>query len=195
MNQLTLDFAGVRNQTTTLQELTANLTIDDLRNLTNHMIDTLLALIADCVDADVTFVPTDPAAFDRFAATPEEVKLSWTLGHVIVHATASAEESEFLAAELARGVEFHGRSRYEVPWMAVTTIEQCCHRLEESRHMQLATLNVWPEQPHLDLTYTMPYPGAQPMNAVGRFVMGLFHADSHLSQIKEIVQQAKAAQK
>jgi hypothetical protein len=113
---------------------------------------------------------------------------------VIVHATATAEESAFLAAELARGVEFHGRSRYEVPWMAVTTIEQCRHRLEESRRMRLATLNVWPDQPHLDLTYTMQYPGAQPMNAMGRFVMGLFHDDSHLSQIIEIVRQSNAAQ-
>ena len=194
MHQLTLDFAGVRNKTTTLQELTANLSVDDLRSLTHHMIDTALALIADCVDADVTCVPVDPGAFDRFAVTSEEVKLSWTLGHVLTHATASAEESAFLAAELARGVEFHGRSRYEVPWTAVTTIEQCRDRLEESRRMCLAALDVWPDRPHLDLMVTLQYPGAQPMNAVGRYVLGLFHADSHLDQITEIVRQAKAAQ-
>jgi hypothetical protein len=45
-----------------------------------------------------------------------ELALPWTLGHVIVHITASAEESAFLAAELARGVHRRtGRSRFEVP--------------------------------------------------------------------------------
>ena len=108
-----LDFDAVREGRTTLDELVADLTADDLRALTDEMIDTMLALIADCVDADVTFVPEDPDANDKFAASAEDVNIAWTLGHVIVHVTASSEESAALAAELARGVEFHGRSRYE----------------------------------------------------------------------------------
>lgn len=51
--------------------------------------------------------------------TRDDVHLAWNLGHVIVHTMASAEESAALAAELARGVEYHGRSRYEVPWETV----------------------------------------------------------------------------
>jgi hypothetical protein len=109
-----------------------------------------------------------------------------------VHTTASAEESAALAAELARGVEFHGRSRYETPWETVTTIAQCRHRLEESRRMRLMSLEMWPDQPHLDNVYE-PWPGASEVNPIGRFVLGLMHDDAHLDQIAKIVRQAKAA--
>ena len=187
-----LDFKAVRAEKTTLAELVAGLTLDDLRALTNEMIDAMLGMIAGCVDADVVFVPSDPAAYDRFAATEAEVKLAWTLGHVIVHTTASAEESAALAAELARGVAFHGRSRYETPWQTVATIAQCRQRLEESRRMRLMSLAMWPDEPHLD-NVCEPWPGAPPVNAVGRFVLGLMHEDDHVGQIAEIVRQARAA--
>jgi hypothetical protein len=173
--------------------LVAGLTVDDLRRLTNEMIDTMQRLIADCTDADVVFVPDDPNANDPVAATEAEVHMPWTLGHVIVHTTASAEEAAAIAAELARGVPHRGgRSRSEVHWSTITTIAQCRHRLEESRRMRLASLDMWPDQPHLDNTY-VPRPGAEPINAVARFVLGLRHDDDHLAQIAEIVRQAKAA--
>ena len=110
----------------------------------------MLGLIAECVDADVVLVPDDPEADDPWAATPEETNMSWTLGHVIVHTTASSEESAALAAEMARGVALHGRSRYEVPWQEMRTIEGCRQRLEESRRMRLASLEMWPDDPHLE---------------------------------------------
>jgi DinB superfamily len=169
-----------------------NLTQDDLRRHTNQMIDYMLGLIADCRDADVTFLPVDPEANDTFAANAAEVNLSWTLAHVIVHATASAEEAAFIATELARGVPYHGRSRYEEPWQTVTTIKQCRARLEESRRMRLASLDAWPNPPHLENTYSVErYP--EPINAIRRFAMGLGHDESHLEQIKNIVQQTTAA--
>jgi DinB superfamily len=155
------------------------------------MIDTILARIDGCRDEDVCFVPVDPKANDMPAANPEDVNLAWTLGHVIVHTTASSEESAFLAAELARGVPFHGRSRSEVPWQTVTTFAQCRQRLEESRRMRITSLEVWPDAPHLDLVIE-PWPGAPLIvNAVGRFVVGLLHDYSHLGQIAEIVRQAR----
>jgi len=175
-----------------MAELAEGLTVDDLRRETNEMIDRMLALIADCADADVTFTPLDSTAHDPDAATESEVNMPWTLGHVIVHTTASAEESAFLAAELARGVQWHGRSRSEAPWPTVTTIEQCRRRLEESRRMRLATLDVWPAAPHLDNTYR-PYERGEPVNCVNRFIRGLGHDDNHLNQIAEIVRQARAA--
>ena len=188
-----LDFKPVREKTVTLNQLVDHLTTDDLREYTNQMIDSMLALISDCVDQDVTFVPLDPEANDKFAANPGEVGLSWTLGHVIVHTTASSEEATFLAAELARGVPYRGaRSRYEVPWQSVTTIAQCRARLEESRRMRLASLDLWPDPPHLDNTYSNErFPA--PINAMVRFAFGLQHDDSHLEQIEKIVQQAQAA--
>ena len=188
-----LDFSVVHNGELTTLELVEREKVshEALRTLTNEMVDTILAFIADCADADVTFVPDDPNANDTFADNPDEVGMAWTLGHVIVHTTASAEESAFLAAELARGVEWHGRSRWEVPWETVTTISQCRERLQESRRMRLATLDVWPQAPHLENTYE-PTPGIT-HNCISRFVGGLVHEDSHLGQIQEIVRQARAA--
>ncbi len=187
-----LDFKAVRDKKITLAELVAGLTRDDLRALTDEMIDTMQSLIAGCVDADVTFTPVDPDAHDRFAAKEDEVNLAWNLGHVIVHTTASAEESAALAAELARGVEYHGRSRYETPWQTVTTIAQCRRRLEESRRMRLMSLAMWPDEPHLD-NVCEPWPGAPQVTAIGRFVLGLMHDDDHVGHIAEIVRQARAA--
>ena len=108
-----LNFQVFYDKKVTLSELVAGLTPDNLRKLTDEMVDTVLGLIAGCVDADVTFQPTDPQANDPYAATSAERHMAWTLGHAIVHITSSAEESAALAAELARGVAFHGRSRYE----------------------------------------------------------------------------------
>lgn len=185
-----LDFQPVRDKSQGIDQLCAGLTPDDLRDLTNEMVDAMLALIAGCTDRDVTFVPDDPAAEDTYAVNPDETFMPWTLGHVIVHTTASSEESAFLAAELARGVPWReGRSRYEVPWQTVTTIDQCRQRLEESRRMRLASLKLWPDPPHLDNHFTTR--SGAPYNAVVRFVLGLYHDDSHLGQIAEIVRQAR----
>ena len=96
-----LDFKAVREGRISFADLVADLERDDLRDLTNEMVDTVLGLIADCVDADVAFPPEDPGAHDPYAATPEEVDLAWNLGHVIVHITASSEESAAIAAEWA----------------------------------------------------------------------------------------------
>ena len=95
-----------------------------------------------------------------------------------------------LAAELARGVEYHGRSRSEVPWTSVTTIAQCRARLEESRRMRLASLNTWPEAPYLSNTY-IPRPGAKELGPVTRFLSGLRHDASHLDQIRDVIGQAR----
>lgn len=187
-----LDFSQVRNRQMTLGELVAGLTVDDLRKLTNEMIDYQLQLIAGCDDYDVVFVPQDPAAEDKYAADEADAHIAWTLGHVIVHITASSEEKAFLAAEQARGIDREGRSRYETPWESVTTIAQVRDRLEESRRMRLASLDMWPREPHLSLTINYRWLRG-PMNAVARFAMGLFHDDDHLEQIADIVGQSQAS--
>lgn len=187
-----LNFQAYRDGKTTYPELVVGLARDDLRSLTDEMLDTILALIAGCADADVTFTPVDPQADDPYAATPEDVHTAWTLGHVIVHNTASSEESAAVAAELARGVAYHGRSRYETPWTEMRTIASCRQRLEESRRMRLASLGMWPEATHLENEYQAWTDGPM-VNAIGRFVLGLMHEESHLGQIREIVRQARAA--
>lgn len=188
-----LNFAPVRNKEITMRQLTEGFTTKELRDLTNEMIDAQLAMIAESTDADVVFEPQDPAAHDGAAATDAEINLPWTLGHLIVHVTASSEEAGAIAAELARGVPHRGgRSRSEVHWTTVTTIAQCRERLEESRRMRLASLDMWPDKPYLDNTF-VAREGADPTNAVTRFVGGLSHDDSHLAQIQDVVSQARAA--
>jgi hypothetical protein len=198
-----IDFSAIRQGTKSIVELSDNLGVTELRRYTNEMIDTIRDLIAECVDSDVVFTPDDPDAYDSAAASAEEVHMSWTLGHVIVHVTASSEEAAFQAAELARGVRYRRlRSRYEVPWETVVTIEQCLHRLEESRRMRQASLEMWPDEPFLENRYVLKS-GASPsvtkdqpeINAVGRFILGLMHDDSHLGQIAEIVRQAREARR
>lgn len=185
-----LDFQAVREKRVTLAELTAQLTRADLQALTHEIVDTILELIQACTDEDVVFQPSDPLAQDEHAANTEEAGLAWTLGHVIAHTTASSEEAAFIAAELARGVAFHGRSRYETPWRSLTTIAACRQRLEESRRMRLACLEMWPDTPHLEMLYTTAR-GAT-YNAIGRFVLGVMHEEGHLGQIADIVAQAAA---
>ena len=187
-----LDFDALDEKRLTAHELVADLSKDDLIQATNEMVDAVLARLEGCDDADVQFAPTDPAAEDPYASDSADAHLAWTLGHVIVHITASSEESAALAAELARGVEMHGRSRYEVPWQRVTTIAQCRQRMEESRRMRLASLAMWPGTPHLENRY-IPWRSIGEIDARGRFVLGLWHEWSHLEQISEIVRQAKAA--
>jgi hypothetical protein len=52
---------------------------------------------------------------------------------------------------------------------------------------------MWPDQPHMENTYTPDFPGALPYTCVSRFALGLKHASDHLGQIAEIVRQAKGA--
>ncbi|HEY8761510.1 MAG TPA: DinB family protein [Candidatus Dormibacteraeota bacterium] len=185
-----LDFSPVQKGEKTSQELAAKLTREDFASLTEEMCDLQLEAIRDAVDADVDFVPDDPDAKDTFAARPEDVGLSWTLGHVVVHTTASSEESAALALTLARGLPVDGRSRYEVSWEGVRTAAFIRGRIEESRRMRLAMLAAWPDQPHLDNFYS-PYEGRPPMNALGRFLSGLSHDASHLEQMRKIMVEAR----
>src|SRR5262249_14978400 len=131
-------------------------------------------------------------AHDRFAARPEDVRLPWTLGHIVVHWTASSEECAALALSLARGVPVIGRSRWEVPWQRATTIAVLRERIEDSRGMQLAMLEAWPAQPHLD-NMNQLWEGGARMNAVARFVTGLSHADRHRDHVRKVIDQARAA--
>ena len=187
-----IDFSPLRRKEKTIKELAADLSRRDLVPLANEMCDEMLVRLDGAEDPDASFVPVDEEANDTFAATAEDVDLAWTLGHVVVHATASAEEAAAHALSLARGVTTSERSRYEVPWQEATTAVFMRNRIEESRRMQLAMLEAWPDEPHLEVLYVRRegVPGA---NAVERFVGGLSHSDSHLDQMSKVLEQARAA--
>lgn len=181
-----LDFAPLWAKQSTLTKIMEGQSVDDLRRLAGESSDAIERLLVSCIDDDVVFVPHDPEANDS------EEGHGWTLGHIIVHLTAGDEETSFLAAELARGVPNHGRSRNEVPWEQITTIAQVRQRLAESRRMRLATLDLWPDEPHLDTTIEMSFL-SEHLNAKGYFGLGLAHGGGHLAQVAETVRQARAA--
>jgi hypothetical protein len=52
-----------------------------------------------------------------------------------------------------------------------------------------ALLDAWPALPHLEVTGTF-IPQLGPMNAIGRYVMGLMHSYMHPEQLREIMRQA-----
>ncbi len=162
-----------------------------LRRPTHAFFDHVRRQLRRCKDVDVAFVPQDPLADDPGAGPGSEANAAWTLGHVIAHLTASAEESAALAAELARGVPHHGRSRREVPWQELATVAHCRARLEESRRICVASLSMWPDHADLATTY-VPWDGAAPMGAIARYLLGLSHAAGHVEQVRDIVAQARA---
>ncbi|MDP9363985.1 MAG: DinB family protein [Chloroflexota bacterium] len=186
-----IDAAAVWSGERTMAYLAAGYDLDDLRRLTDGLIDEALGIVDGLPDGDVVFVPVDPDADDPGAAG-EEAAMPWTIGHVVVHATAGSEEGAAAALTLARGAPLEGRPRYEVPWETVTTIGQVVHRLEESRRMRQAMLAAWPDEPHLDNAVVL-VERLGPLNATGRYLLGLMHEEGHLPQLAEIARQARAA--
>jgi DinB superfamily len=163
----------------------------ELRRLTNELTTEVERLIRRARDADVTFQPVDPAADDPAAVLVEEVHVGWTIGHLVAHTTATAEELSSVAAELARGVSYHGRSRFEVPWQTLTSRADCIARLGESRRIRTASLGLWPTVPHLDNT-TILFTSLPPLGPVDSFLLGLRHEAGHLEQIRDVLAQARA---
>ena len=187
-----IDFSPITDKKINWTRFGMQFNKQDLIEQANELTDLILSLIADATDADVVFPPVDPEAHDPYAENPDDENLGWNLGHVIAHITASNEESAFLAAELARGVSFeYRRSRWEVDWETITTIEQVRHRLEESRRMLLSSLQLWPDDAHLDNFYKTDK--GLKITPMVRFLLGQNHAMQHIDQIKEIIRQAYAA--
>lgn len=190
-----IDFSPITDQGMTYLEFSQRFTVADLKAVTNTSIDTLLEMIHDLSDADVTFNPVDPQAHDPYAAEGEE-HIGWTIAHLIAHITASSEEGGAQSSLLARGCPTSERPRYETPWRDITTKDQCVQRLEESRRMRLAYLDTWPDTPHLDM-YRQVSPRFSEkfgeINAPAAFLFGLKHEIGHYDQIREVRQQALAA--
>jgi hypothetical protein len=176
-------------------DLSRDVTVDDLRDYTNESIDTLLEIIDDLDDDDVTFDPVDPDAYDPYASD-EEQYIGWSIAHLIAHVTASSEEGAALSSLLARGVPTKERPRYETPWQEITTKAQCIQRLEESRRMRLAYLDTWPDEPLLDVYREVSPRFTEkfgPMNATAAFLFGLAHEVGHYDQFRDVARQASEA--
>lgn len=181
LQDLTLDFEAVTSGQQSLPEQFGSVQIDNLPGLTRELYDRLDSLSSGLTDEQVTFVAEDPA---------QDEEPGWNLAHIILHITASAEEGMALGSSLARGVEFTGRSRYEPDWETVTTADQVARRLAESRRMVFAFLDTWPDDPFLANSYQHESFG--PMTAMSHAALGLYHGQSMMPQVEEIVRQATA---
>ncbi len=181
---MVLNFDTFRSGQASYADTVRNVTHADLYKITDEFFDTIQSIIAGVTDMGVTFVPNDPDLKD-----PNEQ--GYTLGHVIVHLTATLEEAASVGSVLARGITFEGRLRHEVPWETIHNAQQIHERLDESRRMCRAFLDSWPNAPHLDVTI-MRIPSFGPMNAIGMHLLGILHGQSHIEQLKEIMRQSKA---
>ncbi len=153
----------------------------DLYTMLDELFADIAQILAGATDAAVVFVPRDPVASDQS-------EQGWTIGHVVAHVTAAAEEATAVGAMLARGVPVEGRLRYEVPWEELSTSQKVQARLQESQRMCHAFLDAWPDEPHLDLTVTR-VPVFGPMNAIGLGALSIGHGLSHLAQLRDIMSQ------
>lgn len=192
-----LDFSPVRNEEIKLADFAKNLTVSDLRDMTNESIDTILNIIADLDDADVTFDPIDPLANDPYAKEGEE-NIGWSIAHLVVHVTASSEEYTTYGSILARGIPYprEPRIRYETDWKTVKTKAECVQRLEESRRIRLGYLDTFPDNPSFDIYREMSENFVNKYgqcNAVVSVLLGLMHEEGHFAQFRDVHDQAVAA--
>jgi hypothetical protein len=192
-----IDFSPVQPGGIKLIDLARRFTVDDLRAAGSTSVDRLLRFLKDLKDEDVTFIPHDPDAYDKYAP-PGEEHIGWSLAHLVVHVTATTEEGAAYSSILARGIVYPAdpRLRYETPWQTVTTQAECVQRLEESRRIRLAYLDTWPDKPFLEVRRQLSprfIKRMGEMNAPAMFLYGLKHEVGHYEQFREARRQALAA--
>lgn len=191
-----IDFSRIQNKEIKYADLAEGLTIQNLRDATNESVDLLVGLVQNLTDEQINFVPIDHNAHDPYAQKEEEVNMGWTVGHLILHVTASSEEGAAFASILGRGIVVGGRLRYEPDWQdpRYTTTAGILQRLEESRRIRLAYLDAIPDEPHLDVYREMSERFEAivgKLNAIGSFLLGLGHEVDHYDQIREAIRQAQ----
>ncbi|MEO8609357.1 MAG: DinB family protein [Chloroflexota bacterium] len=189
-----IDFSPVENGDVKMLEFSKQFSLTELKAATNDSIDTILEIIQDMSDAQMTFLPFDPDADDPHAVEGEE-KIGWSLAHLVVHVTATSEEGAAFSSILARGIPYpkEPRLRYETNWHTVTTRAQALQRLEESRRIRLAYLDTWPDSPQLDVYREMSEKALEKfghLNAPATFLNSLKHEWGHFAQFREVRRQA-----
>lgn len=192
-----IDFSPVFQNKLQLSAFAQPFTTADLIAATHASIDLLRSFIDALTDAHMVFDPVDPLADDPYAKEGEE-RIGWSLAHLVVHVTASAEESAAIASILARGIPYgkEPRLRYETEWHTVTTHAQAVQRIEESRRIRLGYLAAWPDQPHYETQQIISERAHAlwgDIDAKARYLLGLYHEWQHYDQFRDVRAQALAA--
>jgi hypothetical protein len=189
-----IDFSLVERGDVKMLEFSQQFSLADMKAATNASIDTILDIIKDMSDDQMTFLPFDPDADDPHAVEGEE-KIGWSLAHLVVHVTATSEEGAAFSSILARGIPYpkEPRLRYETNWHTVTSKAQAIQRLEESRRIRLAYIDTWPDTPFLDTFREMSEKAIEKvgyLNGPASFLSSLKHEWGHFAQFREVRRQA-----
>ncbi len=189
-----IDFGPVFRKEKTLEALSAEYRREDLGKALDGYIDFTRQVLDGVTDAQAVYTPIDSEANDPYAATEDERHLGWSLMHLVMHVTASAEEGAAFSSILARGIALGGRLRSERDWRQMTTCAQAIARLEECRRMCRAYLDTWPDEPNLETRRILPEKATwTPPNAPMQFLSGLSHWHRHVEQFQKVAEQARAA--
>lgn len=191
-----IDFTPLKEDISVLLEFSQQFSVDDLRDASNAYLDKIKAIVSDMNDAQLAFIPDDPEADDSHAPEDEQ-NIGWSVAHLVLHVTASVEESATFASLLARGITFPQgtRFRYEPDWHEVDSHAEITQRIAECRRMLLGYLDTFPDEPHLAVFRETREgsPLTNKINAIGAFLFGLMHFDGHTQQFDEAKRQSLAA--
>jgi hypothetical protein len=186
-----IDFQPVFSREKSLHDLANEYSHSDLCSALNSYVEHTIQVIQNVGDEQAAFVPPDPGADDPYAVNEEERHMGWSLIHLVMHVTASAEEAAAFSSILARGIAIGGRLRSECDWRQVTTCQDVLARLEECRRICMAYLAAWPDQPDLATVRIMPENMSwMKPNAQVSFLFGLMHWHRHLDQFELVARQA-----
>lgn len=190
-----IDFAPLLKREVNLYQYSQQYSLGDFREAMIASVATLIDIIGQATDEQVVHVPYDPNADDPHAAEGEQA-IGWSLGHLVLHVTASSEEGAGWSSLLARGIAFSNRMRHEESWHThCLTREACLQRLAESRRMRLAYLDAWPDDPYMDVFWEAEpeSPFHKLINAKSAIMLGLAHEVGHHEQFREALRQAQVA--
>src|SRR5258708_31685287 len=138
-----INFQPVYNKEKTLGDLASQYSNADLHAALNSYVDFTIQIINSVSDEQALYIPFDPGANDPYATTEAERHVGWSLVHLVMHVTASAEEAAAFSSILARGIAIGGRLRSERDWRYVATCAEAVARLEECRRICLAYPGTW----------------------------------------------------
>jgi hypothetical protein len=188
-----IDFQPVFQKEKTLLDLANEYDHADLGAALNSYVDFTLQIINGVGDEQATYIPYDSHADDPHALAKADRHIGWSLVHLVMHVTATAEEAAAFSSILARGIAIGGRLRSERNWREVTTCAEAVARLEECRRMCLAYLATWPDRPDLATVRIMPenLSWMKP-NAPISFLAGLLHWHKHIEQFQQVAEQVRA---
>lgn len=189
-----IDFEPVIQRQRTLFDFANRFGPPELKDMIAGYVAFTRQVIEGVNDEQLLQIPEDLQADDPFAAAEEDRHIGWSLAHLVLHVTASAEEGAAFSSILARGITIGGRLRYEDDWRQVRSRAEVLERLEECQRMCLAYLETWPARPHLEtLRILSGKLSGMKVNALTSYVWGLYHWHQHVEQFKKVAEQVTGA--